>query len=94
MGCLSSGHVLDSRWIGGAHKHRVQHITCQWRSGSGRRRPKPLVRSASTGLANVLGVSCTAGPACRSQSGAAVAANELPCSEWRTATAVTPSRWR
>jgi hypothetical protein len=43
---------------------------------------------------NVLGVSCTACPACRSRSGAAVAANELPCSEWRTATAVTPSRWR
>ena len=42
------------------------------------------------GRANGLGVSCTAGPACRRQSGASVAANELPCSEWRTATAVTP----
>ena len=45
-------------------------------------------------LANVLGVSCTAGPACRSRGGAAVAAEELPSHDWRTATAVTPSRWR
>ena len=43
---------------------------------------------------NGLGVSCTAGPAWLRQSGAAVSANELPGSEWRTATAVTPSRWR
>jgi len=43
---------------------------------------------------NVLGVSCTAGPACRSRSGAAVAANDVQRTEWRTATAVTPSRWR
>src|SRR5688500_10206247 len=43
---------------------------------------------------NVLGVSCTAGPACRSRSGAAVAAEELRSHDWRTATAVTPSRWR
>jgi hypothetical protein len=43
---------------------------------------------------NVLGVSCTAGHACRSLSGAAVADDELPRSEWRTATAVTPSRGR
>jgi hypothetical protein len=43
---------------------------------------------------NVLGVSCTAGSACRSRSGAAVAADELLCSEWRPAAAVTPSRWR
>jgi hypothetical protein len=46
------------------------------------------------GLANVLGVSCAAGPACRSRSGAAVAANDVRRTEWRTATAVTPSRWR
>ena len=43
---------------------------------------------------NVLGVSCTARPACRSQSGAAVAANDVRRTESRTATAVTPSRWR
>ncbi len=43
---------------------------------------------------NVLGVSCTAGPACRSRSGAAVAAEELRSHDWRTATAVTPSRLR
>jgi hypothetical protein len=43
---------------------------------------------------NVLGVSCTAGPACRSQSGAAVAANDVRSTEWQTATAVKPSRWR
>jgi hypothetical protein len=43
---------------------------------------------------NVLGVSCAAGPACRSRSGAAVAANDVRRTEWRTATAVTPSRWR
>ena len=46
------------------------------------------------GPANVLGVSCAAGPACRSQSGTAVAANDVRRTEWRTATAVTPSRWR
>src|SRR5687767_6815599 len=44
--------------------------------------------------ANVLGVSCTAGRACRSRSGAAVAANDVRRTEWRTATAVTPSCWR
>ena len=43
---------------------------------------------------NVLGVSCAAGPACRSRSGAVVAANDVRRTEWRTATAVTPSRWR
>jgi hypothetical protein len=43
---------------------------------------------------NVLGVSCTAGSACRSRSGAAVAANDVRSTEWRTATAVTPSSWR
>ena len=43
---------------------------------------------------NVLGVSCTAGPASRSRSGAAVAAHDVRRTEWRTATAVTPSRWR
>ena len=40
---------------------------------------------------NVLGVSCTAGPACRSRSGGAVAADEVRSTEWRIATAVTPS---
>ena len=44
--------------------------------------------------ANVLGVSCAAGPACRSRSGTAVAANDVRRTEWRTATVVTPSRWR
>jgi hypothetical protein len=43
---------------------------------------------------NVLGVSCAAGPACRSRSGAAVAANDARRTEWRTATAVTPPRLR
>ena len=43
---------------------------------------------------NVLGVSCAAGPARRSRSGAAVAAEELRSHDWRTASAVTPSRWR
>ena len=43
---------------------------------------------------NVLGVSCTAGSACRSRSGTAVAANDVRRTESRTATAVTPSRWR
>src|ERR1051325_9682684 len=43
---------------------------------------------------NVLGVSRTAGPACPSRSGAAVAAEELRSHDWRTATAVTPPRWR
>jgi hypothetical protein len=43
---------------------------------------------------NVLGVSCAAGPACRNRSGAAVAANDVRSTEWRVATAVTPSRWR
>jgi hypothetical protein len=43
---------------------------------------------------NVLGVSGTAGPACRSRSGTAVAANDVQRTEWRTATAVTPSLWR
>jgi len=51
-------------------------------------------RDFSFSPANVLGVSCAAGPACRSCSGAAVAAEELRSHDWRTATAVTPSRWR
>jgi hypothetical protein len=52
-------------------------------------------RGAScTRRANVLGVSCAAGPASRSRSGAAVAANDVRSTEWRSATAVTPSRWR
>jgi hypothetical protein len=47
-----------------------------------------------TRLTNVLGVSCAAGPALLRQSGAAVAANDVRGAEWRTATAVTRSRWR
>lgn len=43
---------------------------------------------------NILGVSRTAGPACRSRSGAAVDAEELHGDDWRTATAVTSSPWR
>jgi len=38
---------------------------------------------------NVLGVSCAAVPALLRQSGAAVAANDVRRTEWRTATAVT-----
>ena len=34
------------------------------------------------------------GPACRSSRGTAVAANDVRRTEWRTATAVTPSRYR
>jgi hypothetical protein len=62
----------------------------EWRSGS------CVVADATRalGAANVRGVSCTAGPACRSPSGAAVAAKELQSHDWRPATAVTPSRWR
>jgi hypothetical protein len=48
----------------------------------------------TVGRPNVLGVSCAAGPACRSRSGAAVAANDVRRTEWRAATAVTPSRSR
>jgi hypothetical protein len=36
------------------------------------------------GPPNVLGVSCAAGPACRSRRGAAVAANEVLRTEWRS----------
>ena len=39
---------------------------------------------------NVLGVSRTAGPACRSRSGTAVAADDVRRTEWRIANAVTP----
>jgi hypothetical protein len=39
-----------------------------------------------------LTLSCAAGPACRSRSGAPVAANDVRRIEWRTATGVTPSR--
>jgi len=49
---------------------------------------------SSCGRPNVLGVSCAAGPACRSRSGAAVAAHDVRRTESRTATAVTPPRWR
>jgi hypothetical protein len=59
------------------------------RSGLAERRYCPWRRPY-----NVLGVSCAAGPACRSRSGAAVAAEELQRHDWRPATAVTPSRWR
>ena len=41
-----------------------------------------------------LTLSCAAGSACRSRSGAAVAANDVHRTESRIATAVTPSRWR
>jgi hypothetical protein len=41
-----------------------------------------------------LPLSCAAGPACRSPSGTAVAADDVQRTEWRAATAVTPSRWR
>ena len=53
-----------------------------------------LVHLACLQRSNVLGVSCAAGPARLRQSGAAVAANDVRRTEWRTATAVTPSRWR
>src|SRR4028118_1248155 len=39
-----------------------------------------------------LTLSCAAGPACRSRSGAAVAANDVRRTESRSAAAVTPSR--
>jgi hypothetical protein len=41
-----------------------------------------------------LTLSCAAGSACRSRSGAPVAADDVRRAEWRTATGVTPSRWR
>ena len=41
-----------------------------------------------------LTLSCAAKAACRSRSGAAVAANEVQRTVSRSATAVTPSRWR
>jgi hypothetical protein len=43
---------------------------------------------------NVLGVSCTAGPACQIRSGAAPATNDVRSAESRPATGVTPSRSR
>ena len=46
--------------------------------------------SPVSGLSNVLGVSCTAGPAWLRQSGAAAAADDVRSTEWRTAAAVTP----
>ena len=46
------------------------------------------------GLANVVGVSCTAGPAWLRHSGAAVATNHVRRTVWRPPTAVTPSRSR
>ena len=59
------------------------------------RRPRrTYIGAVSLRRANVLGVSCAAGSACRSRSGAAVAANDVRRTELRTATAVTPSRWR
>ena len=68
----------------------VLHRDFASRSGSA------YVRTRVTGsrAPNVLGVSCEAGPACRSLSGAAVAATDVRRTEWRAATAVTPSRWR
>ena len=55
------------------------------------RRPDAHASRACTfGQPNGLGVSCAAGPACRSRSGAAVAADDVRRTEWRTATAVTP----
>src|ERR1051325_2269040 len=44
--------------------------------------------------ANVLGVSCAAGPAWLWQSVAAVAANDVRSTEWRTAPVVPPPRLR
>jgi hypothetical protein len=41
-----------------------------------------------------LTISCAAGLACRSLSGAAIAANDVRRTEWRTATGVTPPRSR
>ena len=57
--------------------------------------PSPVLpRQLWLRMTNVLGVSCAAGPAGRSRSGAAVAANDVQRTEWRVATAVTPPRWR
>ena len=47
---------------------------------------------APVGLTD-LTLSCAAGSACRSRSGAPVAANNVRRTEWRAATGVTPSRW-
>jgi hypothetical protein len=55
---------------------------------------RSYVRAISTPVHSVwltdLTLSCAAGPACRSRSGAAVAANDVRRTELRTATTVTP----
>jgi len=60
------------------------------RTGGGSEQPQRLCLVGPTHLT----LSCAAGPACRSRSGAAVAANDVRRTEARTATAVTPPRWR
>lgn len=47
-------------------------------------------RHRSVKLANVLGVSRTAGPACRSQSVMPVATDNVGSTDWQTATGMTP----
>ena len=54
---------------------------------------RQLLRPVEFGRANVLAVSRTAGPECRGRRGTAVAAEELRSHDWRTATAMTPSRF-
>jgi hypothetical protein len=60
-------------------------------------RRSPFTRALLGGVHSIgltdLTLSCAAGPACRSRSGAPVAANDVRRTEWRTATGVTPSRF-
>ena len=67
---------------------QAPNVQSTWSFMETRRRREPrFVRLTD------LTLSCAAGPACRSRSGAAVAAN-VRRTESRSATAVTPSRWR
>jgi hypothetical protein len=67
-------------------KHQAeQSLSSRWRDHDG---DETFVRLT------YLTLSCAARPACRSRSGAAVAAHDVRRTESRTATAVTPPRWR
>ena len=66
-----------------ARSARMIGRTVQVRGASWKRATTPIVIRP----ANVLGVSCTARPACRSRSGTAVAGSDVRRTEWRTATA-------
>jgi len=94
------GRFVQRRWRRAefaAHGSPLQRCEGEARGHQWQRVRRKVWRTRSVGdhvgLTD-LTLSCAAGSACRSRSGAAVAAHDVRRTEWRFATAVTPWRWR